>query len=151
VIRRLAPLVLIMAVVAGAGCGESTEEKFEKDYKPLNDKLLQLGQRISSAIAAMPRRDADENGKAFGALAQDTGEIQQEFDELEPPDDLTPDLDDLVSALGDVQGGLEDLEGQASRRLARARVLREIGPAAREVNTAQDALAKATGAKVSGD
>jgi hypothetical protein len=150
VIRRLAPLVLVLAVVAGAGCGESTEEKFEKDYKPLNDELLQLGQRISSAFAAVPRRDADENGKAFGALAQDIGEVQQDLDELEPPDDLSSALDDLVSALGDVQGGLEDLERQASGRLTRARVLREVGPAAREVNTAQDKLAKATGARVSG-
>jgi hypothetical protein len=150
VIRRLAPLVLVLAAVAATGCGESREEKFEKDYKPLNDKLLGLGERIATTTAAVPRRSAAQNSKAFGAIAQDIGEIQQQFDELEPPDDLTADLDDLVSALGEVQGGLEQIERQALR-LTRGRVLREIGPAARKVNTAQDALAKATGAKVSGD
>jgi hypothetical protein len=136
----------VALALALAGCGES---EFEKDYKPLNDQLLEQVREYSKAIAAIPVRNPDQNGKAFGELAQDTGELQQKFDELSPPDDLRPDLDQMVSGLGDVQAALERIEKQAGEAtgLTSRAALRELNPGIREVDAAQETLAEETGAQ----
>jgi hypothetical protein len=145
-VTRRAAILIVALALALTGCGET---EFEKDYKPLNDDLLELAQRYGRALTAIPTNDPDQNGKAFGQLAQDTGELQQRFDELTPPDDLRSELDDLVSGLGDVQAALERIEkraGEPAGLTTRASGLRILTPSVRKVDAAQEKLAEETGA-----
>jgi hypothetical protein len=148
-VRRALPALTLAAALLVAGCGGSDSDNFADDYKPLNDKLLRLGREAGTAVTTIPRRSPNQNGRTFGSLAQDVGEIQQQFDDLDPPDDLKQPLDDLVSGLGDLQGQLENIETEVGKRNLRpAAVVRQLRPSAQAVNRAQDKLARATGAKV---
>jgi hypothetical protein len=143
-IRRAAFLVL--ALIAGAGCGESTEEKYKKDFPPLNQDIKDLGMEVGTSIRNASRNSDKKLADDFGNYAQKMGDLQQEIDDLEPPDDLQRDQDDLVEAMGDIQGSLDDIAsaaeqgdpnaaGQAVRQLisssvdlrdARSRLSREV-------------------------
>lgn len=118
--RCLTAAVGVLAALAIAACGESTEDKYKDDFPPIDSKIVALGADLRKTL-----REAGETSDAalageVGNYAKQVGDLQQQVDELEPPDDLADDQDQLVSAMGDTQGALEDIAGAAEQGDANA-------------------------------
>jgi hypothetical protein len=113
--RSLAFALALFAVLASAGCGESTEDEYKDDFPSINQKLLDLGSEVGDAVENADQASDAQLADDFGSYAKQLGDLQQELDELEPPDDLAEDQDELVSAMGEVQGALEDIAGAAQQ------------------------------------
>jgi hypothetical protein len=138
--RRL--VALILGLLA-AGCGGSDREDYEKDYRPLDRKLVRLGDDVGQTIATAPQTPDRDLARKLGELADRTGDFERELDDLDPPDDLQPDHERLVASVGKAEDGLERVEkavaagnrqgaGEATVRLVETS--RELLEAQREVN-----------------
>ena len=103
--------MLVSALVLVA-CGESSEEKYVKDFEPLNDQLGQLGEQVGADLARNPD---EQTADTFGNYAKRIGSLQQRFDELEPPEGLADDQSRMIAAMGEVQGALEGVAGAAEQ------------------------------------
>jgi hypothetical protein len=145
-----AVLIVAAALALLAGCGQSKEDKFKADFKPLNDELLKLGKDVGRGVTtATGKTDAQLAGE-FGGFARRTGDLRGRIDDLDPPDKLRADHRRLVAALGSLQTDLSGIQAAATRHNARAAGLATralISDSERE-RTSRTALARATGAKV---
>ncbi len=112
--------VVLGLALAGAGCGESDEDKYKEEFPPLSRELSGLGQDVGQTIRAASGSSDEQLADDFDNYAEQLGQVQQEIDELEPPDDLAEDQDQLVSAIGEVQGALEDIAEAADKGDAQA-------------------------------
>ena len=151
--RRWLALVLVLPALGliTTGCGEDRKESFKKDFKPLNDRILTLGNDLAGALRSAPRQRDEQLQAAFAKLADRAGDIQRGLSALKPPEDLKSDTDKLEASFGKVTGDIRRIEQAAgahsasqARSAARALVLD-----ATKVRDPRRALARATGAKVS--
>jgi hypothetical protein len=128
--RALLALVAVLALVPVlSACGESEEEAFRKDYKPVNKRIVDLGEDVGKAVNGASGKTDEQIASEFGKLAQRTGEVSQQVDELDPPDDLAASQDDLVESLGDARDSLRDIEkaaGESDPQAARRATIQLI-------------------------
>jgi len=112
--------VVLGLALAGAGCGESDEDKYKEEFPPLSRELFGLGKDVGRSIKGASNSTNEQLAADFDNYAEQLGQVQQEIDELQPPDDLAEDQEELVSSIGDVQGALEDIAKAASQGDAQA-------------------------------
>ena len=147
--RRALLLALLLIATAAIGCGESKEEKFDKEFRSLNGKIVSLGEDVGRATQGASSKSNVQIEREFGGLARRTGALQQDVDELEPPNDqLEQQQADLVEAMGDAQDAIEGIEKAADEndaQGARSSAV-ELGEASVELRTARRKLARETGA-----
>jgi hypothetical protein len=138
-------MAALLAAMAVAGCGGSSEEDYKEDFPAINQKLLALGADVGRSIEGADRATDAELADDFGNYAKELGDVQQQLDELEPPDDLAEDQDELVSAIGEVQGPLEDIAGAAEQGdpQAASRATIELVSRSRQLRDARRTLAQA--------
>ena len=145
-----AVLVVAASLALLAGCGESKEDKFKADFKPLNDQLLKLGQDVGRGVTTATGKTDAQLAAEFGGFARRTGSLRGRIDDLDPPDKLRADHGRLVGALGLLQRDLSGIQSAATHHNPRAAGLATralIRDSLRE-RTSRAALARATGAKV---
>ena len=152
--RRWLTLVLLLPALGlvTTGCGEDKKESFKKDYKAVNDRLLVLGNDLAAALrGARKQRDAQLQA-TFAKLGDRADKIKQDLSALEPPDELKSDTQELRTSFGKVRDDLRGIEdaarahsGTQARTAARALVAD-----ATKVRSPRRALARATGAKITG-
>ena len=147
--RRFSLLLVACLALLAAGCGEDAKEKFTKDYKPVNQKIIDLGEDVGQAVQGAEGKSDAALEKQFGELAQRTGRLQQDVDALEAPEDLKADQDKLTEAMGDAQNALDGIEKAAGDNDANAarESAQDLVQSSEELRDARRALAKATGAK----
>ena len=143
--------VVLLALIASAlaSCGSDEQEDFAQGYRPVNDELLALGGRVSEDVSRTASRSGDENSAAFGRAADRAAELRRRLGELDPPEDLNDRRDALAGALDRAVAKFVELEKRSRRERLRPRALtRELVPVSRRIDSAQNALAESTGARV---
>lgn len=145
-------LVTLLALLALAliGCGQSEKEKYVDAYKPLNDRLLSVGEDLGAALQAADSKRDEAVAAQFAALARRLEVVRKDVAAVETPADLRDESKALNDALTDAIADIEDIasasRGKDARRAAAATV--QLSTAARKVNVAQNRLALATGARI---
>ena len=152
--RRWLTLVLLLPALGlvTTGCGEDKKESFKKDFKPVNDRLLMLGNDLAAALRNAPRQRDAQLQAAFRGLGDRADKIKQDLSALEPPDELKSDSQELRTSFGKVRDDLRNVEEAARvHSVAQGRsAFRALGADAAKVGPPRRALARATGAKLSG-
>jgi hypothetical protein len=142
----LAVAAMLAVVPAVSACGEDEQEAFSKDFRPLNKRIVDLGEQVATAVNEASKKTDQQIEDEFGRLAQRTGEVQQDVDALEPPDELKASKEDLVEAMGDAQESLRDIEkaaGESDPQAARRATI-ELVSSSRELGDARTKLERAT-------
>ncbi|MGI8845103.1 MAG: hypothetical protein ACR2HC_02845 [Thermoleophilaceae bacterium] len=150
--RATATTLSVTALVALplAGCGQSDKDKYVNDYKPLNDKLLTLGDDLGKAVSGAGSESNSQLATRFTKLGTRFKTLRSDISGLETPGDLKDESKGLTSALGSTQKDVEAIAAAAKGSdpsAARSASMKLVADA-QKVNTTQNTLAKATGAKV---
>ena len=140
--------VASLVAVPLAGCGKSDEDKFAGDYKPLNAKLLKLGDELGASVNGAKGKSNSEVASDFSRLSKKFTTLRTDMEGLDPPDKLKGDSDKLSTALGAVEKDVSSISAAGKSGDARAarQSAQKLATDAQQVNTAQNKLAKATGA-----
>lgn len=150
--RSALPLALLIALAAFAspGCGEDEKDKFVEDYRPLNDRLLQVGKDLGKGLQTAEGKSNKALSEQFAAFALRLDAINKGIRALDTPDDLRDERDVLALRINDTIKNLQDISGAAAEGdpQAAAAATVELGTNSQALNRAQNKLAKATGAKV---
>jgi hypothetical protein len=149
-LRRFHVLALLLALALPlAACGEDKTATFKKDFKPLNSKIVALGQDVGSAVNGASGKSDRQIQQQFGSLSRKTGTLQKEVNRLEPPDDLAAAKRALVDAMGNARDALGDIEkaaGAGDPQAARRATIQLVA-ASQDLRSERRKLARATGAK----
>ena len=151
--RRLIVLVLAVIALPVAGCGDdgdSSSDEYAKGFKPVNQRILDLGQKVGGSIQSARTKSDKRIAREFGSHARQLGEIRRDLQALEPPSDLKATHDQLVQALGETRGTLEDIENAAKKSDADAAstATRRLTETSKDLRRARLKLARETGAKL---
>jgi uncharacterized lipoprotein YehR (DUF1307 family) len=94
---KLTSPVVVLVLLAVAGCGGGSDDSFTEDYnqavKPLSDLQTNMG----------------TNAAQFDKLAERTGETRDNLADLDPPEDAKDEMDKLLSGLDSVTKDLSDV------------------------------------------
>jgi hypothetical protein len=145
----LSLLLAVLALVV-VGCGESKDEKFKKDFRPVNDRILELFEGVGTTLQGVGSLTNDQIEREFGRFAQDLGDLREDVDHLEPPEDLEGKKRNLLHAMRDTESPLRGIRRAADKRnpAAAGRATRRLIFALVELRRARRSLAKETGAKL---
>ena len=145
--RLAVPLAILAAL---AGCGGNDEANFEEQYRPLNDSLLRIGRDIDRGLESAAGKSNKQLSEQFAGFALRLEAVNKGLRRLDAPDDLDGDratltarIDSTVKALKAISGAT----GEGDRQGTAVAVL-DFEESSQELNRAQNALAKATGARV---
>lgn len=141
-------LAFLVAAIVLAGCGKSQEEKYADDFKPVNDRLLKLGERIGTRLGDASKQTNATLARQFSGFASDLEKVNGEIGALDPPKNLRDESRALRGRIEVVVGDLEDI-AEAARSgdpKAARRAALSFGRHSPPLNQAQNRLAKATGA-----
>ncbi len=149
-LRLVLPLTLCALAFPLAACGESEKDKYVDDFKPLNDDLLAIGRQLAAAVEGAESKSDAALATQFNGIAKDLGDLNDDIEALDTPDDLKGEADALNARIDDTVGDIEDIASAAEDNDAQAAAAAtvKLAASARRVNTAQNRLAKATGAAV---
>jgi hypothetical protein len=146
---RLVLILLVSAVgAATAGCGQSEEEAFNDDFRPLNDDIIELGRKVGRGVSDAAAKSNKQLEREFGGYADELDELRGDVEDLDPPQGLEAKRDALTAAMGRVQESLEGIS-DASRKgsaTAAAAATRALIRRSARLRAARVALAKETGA-----
>jgi prophage DNA circulation protein len=95
---KLTSPVVLLVLLAVAGCGGGSDDSFTEDY---NDAVKPLSEL---------KTDMGSNAAQFDKLAERTGETRDNLADLDPPEEAQDEMDKLLSGLDRVT---EDLSGVA--------------------------------------
>ena len=95
---KLTSPVLLLVLLAVAGCGGGSDESFTEDYNKAVQPLSQLKTGMGTSSAQ------------FDKLADRTGETRDNLADLDPPSDAQDEMDKLLGGLDSVT---QDLTGVA--------------------------------------
>lgn len=140
-----------MAVVAllASGCGESEKDEYIEDYRPLNERLLKVGEVVGRAPLEAGTESNANLARRFDRYADDLDRVNRDIAALDTPADLMDESKALTRAIGVVIADLEKIAAarEADERAAAAATL-SLTDHSNAVNRAQNRLAKATGADI---
>jgi hypothetical protein len=152
-------LVLLAACLLAAcllaslvGCGQSEKDKYIDAYKPVNDRLLKVGTDIGTAVQSASTASDAGLAKKFDGLASRLETVKKDVDGLDTPADLKDESKALSATLAATTTDLRDISTAAKEKDGQgaATATLQLSKNAQTVNTAQNKLAKATGAKIGG-
>ena len=146
--RRSPALTLLLAALALAGCGQSQKEKYADDFKPLNDRLLLVGEQIGNGLGGAGDQTNAKLASQFAGFASDLEKVNDDIADLDPPKELRDESRALTQRTRTVVRDLRAISqaARAGDRKATTRATLAFGRNAQRLNQAQNRLARATGA-----
>lgn len=150
--RSIALTLSVTAILAVpfTGCGQSDKDKYVDDYKPLNDKLVALGDDVAKDVNGAGSKSNAQLAARFSMLGKRLETVRFGIADLDTPADLKDESKGLTDALASAQMDVEAIAKAAkgSDPAAAQSASKKLVSDARKVTTNQNKLAKATGAKV---
>ena len=145
--RRIVPLVVLAAL---AGCGGNDEKTFDEQYARLNTRLLDVGRDVDRGLRSAAGKSNKELSEQFAAFALRLDALNTGLRRLDPPDELEGRAATLIARIDDTVKDLKALSGAAGEgdRAGTAQAVVDFATSSRELNRAQNALARATGARI---
>jgi methionyl-tRNA synthetase len=139
-----------MVGLALTGCGESEKEKYVDDYKPLNERLLKVGESLGAGLGNASDRTNAQLAEQFKGFASDLEDVNKDIEALDPPAELEGDSKTLTERVDVVVKDAEAISKAAQKGDAKAAAAAtmDLAEHSNRVNQAQNKLARATGAKV---
>jgi hypothetical protein len=144
------PLAVLALSAPLGGCGQSEKDKYIDAYKPVNDRLLKVGTDIGTAVQTASTASDAGLATKFDGLAARLARVKKDVDGLVTPTELKDESKALSGTLAATETDLRDISTAAKKKngQAAATATLQLSKNAQKVNTAQNKLAKATGAKV---
>jgi hypothetical protein len=145
--RLVLPLVILAAL---AGCGGNDEGQFKEQYGRLNESLLRIGRDIDKGLESAAGKTNKQLSEQFAGFALRLDAVSKGLRRLDAPDDLEGKAATLTAR---IDGTVKDLKaisgatGEGDRQATAVAVL-DFETSSRELNSAQNELARATGARV---
>jgi hypothetical protein len=150
--RAIATTLSVTALFAipVAGCGQSDKDKYVDDYKPLNNKLVKLGDDVVSEVNGASSKSNTQLAAAFSTLGKRIAAVRTDIAGLDTPTELKDESKGLTDALSSAQSDVEAISKAAkeSDPTAAQAASKKLATDADKVTTNQNKLAKATGAKI---
>ncbi len=112
-LRLATPLALLALAVPVAGCGEDEKDQYIDDFKPLNDKLLDVGRDLGVAVQGADDQSDAALAKQFAGLATRLEGVKKEIAALDTPADLKDEAAALDKNLDATVEDLEDISEAA--------------------------------------
>jgi len=115
--RRVGPVLPVVAVLALAGCGGSsgpTTSSFKAAFKVQKAKLKTLGNEIGAAVEGASSQTDAALVKQFEGLASRTTQEAGAIGQLSAPSKFKTELASLQSSLTQVAGTLREIEAAAA-------------------------------------
>jgi hypothetical protein len=150
-IRMIIPALLAAAaLLAGCGGGSDQTATFERDFKPVNARLLRLDRLLGRALQTAPQTPDAALEKEFSRLATLAAQAKRDTDALKPPNDLRPRVDALSAATAGVAKDLRDIahSAEVKDRTKASEATTALLTDFRALSAARREIAKKTGAKV---
>ena len=94
---KLTSPVVLLVLLAVAGCGGGSEDSFTEDYNKAVKPLSELNTNMGT------------NAAQFDKLAERTGETRDNLADLDPPDDAQDEMDKLLAGLDRVTDDLSEV------------------------------------------
>ena len=101
-------LLVVVASVSLAGCGESEDEAYRAAFKPVSAEIVTTGRGVEAAMtgAGTKKNDA-EVAVAFARLADAAARLAGSLVRIDPPDNVKKDHKSLIRGLRREAGALE--------------------------------------------
>jgi hypothetical protein len=152
-IRLILPALLTCALLAGCGGdsgGSGGSDRFNSDYKAVNDQLLQLGTTVSDALQKAPQTTDPMLAGEFSGFANQLDEVKGRLDVLKPPPDVKSKVEALSLAIGKLAADLRNIAHAATVHdtTAARDATKALVSDSRAAGAARRALARKTGARV---
>lgn len=149
-VRLILPVLLTAGLLAGCGGGSGDSDAFKKDFKAVNDQLLELGQTVGRALQSAPQTTDDMLAGEFSGFAGQLDDVKRRIDELKPPSDQRAKVDALSTSVAALSKDLRDIAHAATvHDTTKAReATQALISDSRSLRSTRRALAKETGAKV---
>ena len=145
--RLLLPLVIVAAL---AGCGGEGEDQFDEQYGRLNERLLEIGRDIDQGLRSAAGKTNKQLSEQFAGFALRLEAIGKGLRQLDAPDELEGESATLTARIDSTVKDLKAISGATGEgdRSGTAVAVLDFETSSRELNRAQNELARATGASV---
>ena len=147
---RAATLLLCLVALIGGGCGggdENETEEYVKRYRPLNEKLIEISQKISATLSG--GQSGQPLGLEFDLQIAQLETVNRNIANLDTPEELRDESRTLTARISRTVAKLKQISTavREGRQEEAASATVELAARAQAVNRAQDQLARATRAK----
>jgi 23S rRNA A2030 N6-methylase RlmJ len=137
--------LLVLLVLAFAGCGGDDSDEFREDYNAAVAELAKISTDIGSAAGDASEQSNAEIANEFNQIAATAGKTRAELADLDPPEDAKDEFDKLLDALDQGVGDLRSVAraAKADNPQKASRAAKKLARSGAEITEAEDALKKA--------
>jgi hypothetical protein len=111
--RPRAAVFLLLAALAGPGCGEEDEttDRFRDGYNAAIERLNEVNTNIQESGQELASKPGGEIAREFDRIAETAAQTRENLSELEPPDRARFAFEELLAA---IEEGVADLRAVAT-------------------------------------
>ena len=148
-IGRLALTLVLLASLAGA-CGGDDEKEYKDGYKVLNERLLDIGQDVGTGLETAAGKSNKQLSEEFARYALRLQTVNTAIRRLKTPGEFKQESRDLTARIDEAIEDLKAISGATGvgDRQQTAEAVVAFGASSQALNRAQNALARATGARI---
>jgi hypothetical protein len=115
--RPRAAVFLLLAALAGPGCGEEDEttDRFRDGYNAAIERLNEVNTNIQESGQELSSKPGGEIAREFDRIADTAAQTRANLAKLEPPEDARDEFDELLAA---IEEGVRNIRavGEAARQ-----------------------------------